>query len=420
MEQLGRIVSVGLVVGLVVVPAYGAEPKQDVEAAKDKAEAVARDMRFEIDRHKDFVRDAKKRTNEAKAHSLAMKRTYGKCPSPDAQADYDRAKAHLEALERLKKDAVAQYEALKPLCIDRIVAPKSVCQPAVQMATAAVGLPVAPIEAARDLVETLRGMKCLAGCDKQARAVVPVITGPASGPVVGAPPAAGAKRATVCAQWETGVFTANVDMGTGELSADTRARIPRCAKVEEVSLCNSVDVNGAFFALKATGMFPPGVDPSLVKVIFPTRSVDVVTDIRIPDACSKATLACGGGSKEVFPLTEAAIVTKSASLGEMLSRYVKGCENVASACTSPPFGLEVKVKTLEIADPRAATVAWAGVDVKPGNAGADFTKPNLAKFCNGFTDASSLFPPPRLVVGKKSIETPMCERPRFENVVAKP
>jgi hypothetical protein len=350
-----------------------------------------------------------------------MKSTYGKCPSPDAQADYDRAKAHRDALDKLRKDALAQYEALRPICIDQIAAPKSVCQPAVQMATAAVGLPNAPIDAARDLADALRGMKCYAGCDRLARAVVPVITGPTNGTVMGTAPTQGAKQATVCNGWETGVFTANLDGGDGELTAETRARIPRCTSVEQVSLCNAVDVNGAFTVLKAGGMFPPGIDPSLVRVIFPSRSIDVVTDVQVPTACSEGTLKCGsaaGGNS--FPMAEAAAVTKTDSVGQMLGQLVKGCDAISAACTSPPFGLVVKTQTVQIADPRAATIAWAGVNVAPGQAGADFTKPNLAKFCNGWTDPSSLFPPPRLVVGKKSIETPMCERPRFESLVAKP
>jgi hypothetical protein len=104
----------------------------------------------------------------------------------------------------------------------------------------------------------------------------------------------------------------------------------------------------------------------------------------------------------------------------MLSQLVKGCESVASACNAPPYGVTAQVQTVQIADPRAATVAWGGVDVAAGNAGADFTKPSLAKFCSAFTDASAFFAPPKINVAKKSIETPMCERPRFADLVGKP
>lgn len=414
MKRFSRTI---LVLTAVVVPAAAGDAKGAAEAAKDKAEAIARDARFEIDRHKDFVREAKKRTQEAKPSSAATKSTYGKCPSTDAQSDYDRVKGHRDALDKLHKDALAQYEALKPICIDAVAAPKSVCQPAVQMATAAIGITEAPLAAARDLVDTLKGMKCFASCDKLARAVVPMIAASTTGTAA----AKGAKQVTVCSAWESGIFTANVDAGDGELSAETRARIPRCTKVEDVSLCSGVDVNGAFPVLKATGMFPAGVDPSLVRVIFPARSIDVVTDVKVPDTCRGAIDRCGGGKTEnPFPIMEAGTVVKTQSVGQMLAQLVKGCESVATACTAPPHGIEVKIQTAQIADPRAATVAWAGVDVAPGNAGADFTKPSLAKFCNAFSDPSLFVSPPKLTVGKKSIETPMCERPRFDNLVAKP
>lgn len=389
------------------------------------------------------------------ATAAAAKRAsdFAGCPSNDAQALYDRLRTEREAAQRTR-DAAAGAERDAVTARDRCLAtpgmPAASCHAAYNTLPFA-GQRVAAQAAVDELnraLEALKGMRCVAGCSRQLALNVPEAQVGQGEPI--------AASGEVCTAWDPGHFTARAGVAGGELSAELRARLPRCRQTQRLALevCTAWDVAAALPQLKQLRIVPPSLDPGQVSISVPTVSVSVVNGL--DTHCRRQETACTrlqGNATIAFDSGDPLATLRSVGSGQC-------AESRPIGCAEPPFGVAPTMTTLQVPDLSRTRVAWTSGDgraavaltgpgsrltnvpvppgtvpvpapqvtgqvkppgpqiVQPGSVEVDFARGELKATCRQWQKLQ--LPTLRMQFALKSFDSPLCAEPRLANLVARP
>lgn len=264
--------------------------------------------------------------NEVRNAANKTGNDFAGCPSNAAQQTYDTVKSDRAKAQAVRDQARQQDEAAKTArqnCSNQ-TGGSPLCNAAyneLPFAGQAVAAQ-AVMDAADAALNSLRALKCVAGCGSQAKVVVPTVT---AGPFV--PVKLGGQEVQVCSQWSGGKLTAHLEasasasvaasggtqvkavsaggsaqggmMVSGKVSGGVDADIPKCERTETVKLpapgyCAwKVDV--LLPHLKNLKLVPPEVTPADVKVNVPSKQVKYVSGVTTGQ-CSQQTKVCTGVS----------------------------------------------------------------------------------------------------------------------------
>lgn len=375
------------------------------------------------------------------------------CPSNDAQGLYDDLQRKRQEAIRTR-DAAAGAERDAIAARDRCTAtpgmPAASCNAAYNTLPFA-GQRVAAQAALEELnraLDALKGMRCVAGCNRQLALNVPEARVGQDEPVTVAP--------EVCTAWDAGAFSARAGAAGGEISAEMRARLPHCKQSQRMALevCTAWDVAAALPQLKNLRVVPPTVDPGRVSITVPTVGVPVLGGI--DTACRRTESVCTrlqGNATIAFDSGDPLAVLRSVGGGQC-------AESKPVGCAEPPFGLVPRMTTLQVPDLTRARVAWTSGDgnaavavtgpgsrmtqlpvppaqlpvpmpgmsakvqapgaqvVQAGSVEVDFSAGQLKATCRQWQKLQ--VPSVRLGFALRSHDTPLCAEPRFGSVVGRP
>lgn len=389
------------------------------------------------------------------AQTAASRRAtdFAGCPSHDAQKLYDDLRAEREQAARTRDAAGgAEREAIaaRERCLATPAMPAASCHAAyhtLPFAAQRAAAQVAVDELDRAL-GVLKNLRCVAGCSRHLVLGVPEAFVGQGEPIAAAP--------EVCTAWEPGAFVARAGAAGGELSAEMRARLPRCRQTQRVALevCTSWDVAATLPELARLRMVPPSLDPGRVTIAVPDTSVTVVAGI--DSGCRRQETVCTrlqGNATIGFDSGDPLAVLRSVAAGQCI-------ESRAVGCAEPPFGVSPRTTTLRVPDFSRTRVAWTAGDgragvvldpgsprvskvplppggvpvatpdvgvrvdrpgpqpVQPGSVEVDFTQGQLKAGCRQWQKVQ--VPTVRLAFALRSHDTPLCAEPSLANLVGRP
>jgi hypothetical protein len=382
------------------------------------------------------------------ASTAAGKRAndFAGCPSNDAQALYDRLRSERDAAQRTRDAAAgAERDAVtaRDRCLTTPGMPAASCNAAYNTLPFA-GQRVAAQAAVDELnraLDGLKNMRCVAGCNRQLAISVPEAQVGQGEPI--------AVAGEVCTAWDPGQFTARAGAAGGELSAEMRARLPRCRQTQRLALeaCTAWDVAAALPQLKNLRIVPPSLDAGRVSINVPTVGVPVVNGF--DTSCRRQETVCTrlqGNATIAFDSGDPLATLRSVGSGQC-------AESKPIGCAEPPFGVAPTMTTIQVPDLTRARVAWTSGDgtaavavsgpgnritnvpvpapqvtgrikppgpqiVQPGSAEVDFSRGEFRVACKQWQKVQ--LPTLRMQFALKSFDTPLCAEPRMGNLVARP
>ncbi len=357
--------------------------------------------------------------NDAIAAGKKTVEDFTGCPSNAAQTLYNDLKNKRAWLNQVIADATAadqQAQQARATCKNTVpnnTAFKAACDaaynnlPFVGIKTSAQSA-LAAVNAA---ITTLKGLKCVSGCDKTVSLVFPIISAQPGltqpGPDI-----------TVCTEWEPGQFSFNSNTGNGELSASVNAKLPKCKKTQTfpISTCEW-NLNGILTNLKLLKIVPPEINLGEVSLDIPKTTVQVLNGFNQAN-CSQPLQVCKTINTQAnitFDLGTDPIT----NLKNAMQGIASSCtQQVTVGCLNPPFGITPTYASVLISDPTKAKITWTGKPgVKAGYVTVDVSKVQWSAFC---TPKPVKIPgPPSIKVGKQVINFPfLCGQLKYANLVA--
>lgn len=341
------------------------------------------------------------------------------CPSNAAQDLYNDLKNKRDSLTQVIADATAadqQAQQARATCKNSVPdnnAFKAACDaaynnlPFVGIKTSAQ----TALNAVNPAITTLKGLKCVSGCDKTASLVFPTVSAQ-PGPTQPGP------NITVCTEWEPGQFLFNSNAGNGELSASVTAKLPKCKKTQTFPLSTCEWNLGSILTnLKLLKIVPPEVNFGEVSLDIPKTTVQVLNGFTQGN-CSQPLQVCTAVNTQAnitFDLGTDPITNLKNAMQGVTSSCV---QQTTVGCLNPPFGITPTYTSVQIADPTKAKITWTGKPgVKAGSVTVDLSKAQWNAFC---TPRPVKIPgPPVIKVGKQVINFLfLCTQLKYANLVA--
>jgi hypothetical protein len=358
--------------------------------------------------------------NEAIEAGKKTASDFTSCPSPAAQTLYNDLKYKRTSLNQVIADATAadqqavQARATCKSTVPNTTAFKAACDAAYN------NLPFVGIKASAQAalasvnaaIETLKNLKCVSGCAKNASLVFPTVSVQPGTPV--------GANVTVCDSWEQGQFSFNADSGDGELSAAVKAKLPKCksTKTYPLAACEW-NLQTILSNLKLLKLVPPEVTLPRATLDIPKQSLQVLSGLN-QGSCNQPFKVCkqiSGSASGSANITLTLGADPVASLNSALQSVSASCTQQATVgCLNPVFGLTPSYTTVQIPDVTKAKLTWTG---EPGVKGGSITI-DLSKYESSCTPKPLMFPGmPKVNTGKQTINFPfLCLQPQFSNVVA--
>ena len=379
------------------------------------------------------------------ATSAASKdlKDFSSCPSNDAQLLYNNLKTHRNNLNQTiaaAKQADEQAQQARVNCKNTVPADfRAQCDLAYNNLSFAATKVAA--ENARSAVQSamnvLTSLKCISGCNKTGKLVVPTVglepggtlnlnqtaqtiidlnkTNPREDVLPAAPrPTNGRLDTTVCTAWNFGQFGVNLDaVGSGDFSQMFGYRAPGCSRTEKLSICTNWNMSVLLPKLKELRIVPPGVQLPDVEIVVPNRTFRVVSNVT-QSACRTPVTICTRPSGSL-------VINFNKGTNPLDILSTSACDETRTiGCSDPLFGLTPTYTTIQVPD-----LAHAKVKIKAGRVTTaaelivDLTRPEFKLSCAG--QDLQLPMPPRLRYGTQVIDLPyVCTEPRFVSVVANP
>lgn len=367
--------------------------------------------------------------NEADNAAKITINDFTECPSPAAQNLYDDLKRKQDQARETKRqadEADRQAQEARDRC-KRTTRLNAQCDSSYnsfsfRATSQAAAETISSIEAA---LNTLKNLRCPAGCDKTARIVYPTIQlkernigvtvrgrdlGKVFVPPVGIIeiPYPVIPEITYCSVWKPGEFWVNWDTGNGEFNGDWHAKLPQCERTETISVCTDWDLNLLLPKLQKLNIVPPDVSVADLVVEIPNRDVTGVTGVKQTN-CNHSIRV---------PRRTTVTVNFDLSSDPLSILTGQGGEMTEIGCSDPAFGLEPVTTTVSLPDLTRVKVSWKGITVKGGYIEVDMTNPEFRAICKKGAPASLKLP--TVIVEKGYLDFPeVCLQPRFNDLIGR-